>query len=107
MPRHTSTRSTADVLDGWPPPIFDPPGPYAWSITVLSWVLLAMAAAVLLLVLAALWIALFGGERARAKVGGTRIVWLAGVALPVVVLSALLFYGLSLTSGLSDRIRGD
>ena len=51
------------MLEGWPPPILDPAGPYAWPVTVLSWVLLAMAAAVLLVVLAALWLALFGGER--------------------------------------------
>ena len=95
------------MLEGWPPPVFDPAGPYAWPITTLSWVLLAMAAGVLALVLAALWIALFGSDRARARLGGTKVIWLAGIALPVVVLTALLFYGLSLTSSLSDRIRGD
>src|SRR5690606_24187549 len=95
------------MLEGWPPPVFDPAGPYAWPITTLSWVLLAMAAGVLALVLAALWIALFGSDRARARLGGTKVIWLAGIALPVVVLTALLFYVLSLTSGLSDRILGD
>lgn len=95
------------MLEGWPPPVFDPAGPYAWPVTTLSWVLLAMAAAVLALVLAALWIALFGSDRARARLGGTKVIWLAGIALPAVVLTALLFYGLSLTSSLSDRIRGD
>src|SRR5690606_10616070 len=78
-----------------------------WPVTTLSWVLLAMAAGVLVLVLVALWIALFGSDRARARLGGTKVIWLAGIALPVVVLTALLFYGLSLTSSLSDRIRGD
>jgi cytochrome c oxidase subunit 2 len=95
------------MLEGWPPPILDPAGPYAWPVTVLSWVLLAMAAAVLLVVLAALWLALFGGERARERVGGTKIVWLGGIVFPLVVLTALLIYGLSLTASLSDRIRGD
>ncbi len=95
------------MLEGWPPPVFDPAGPYAWPVTTLSWVLLAMAAGVLALVLAALWIALFGSDRARARLGGTKVIWLAGIALPAVVLTALLFYGLSLTSSLSDRIRGD
>ena len=95
------------MLEGWPPPVFDPAGPYAWPVTTLSWVLLAMAAGVLVLVLVALWIALFGSDRARARLGGTKVIWLAGIALPVVVLTALLFYGLSLTSSLSDRIRGD
>ena len=95
------------MLDGWPPPVFDPAGPYAWPVTTLSWILLAIGAAVLALVLVALGIALFGSERARARVGGTRVIWLAGIALPVAVLTALLVYGLALTSGLSDRIRGD
>ena len=58
------------MFDGWPPPVFDPAGPYAWPVTTLSWILLAIGAAVLALVLAALWIALFGSERARARVGG-------------------------------------
>jgi cytochrome c oxidase subunit 2 len=95
------------VFEGWPPPILDPAGPYAWPVTVLSWVLLAMAAAVLLVVLTALWLALFGGKRARERVGGTKIVWLGGIVFPLVVLTALLIYGLSLTASLSDRIRGD
>ena len=95
------------MLEGWPPPILDPAGPYAWPITLLSWVLLAMAASVLIVVLAALWLALFGGEKARERVGGTRIIWLGGIVFPVVVLTALLIYGLSLTGSLSDRIRGD
>lgn len=95
------------MLEGWPPPILDPAGPYAWPVTVLSWVLLAMAAAVLLVVFAALWLALFGGERARQRVGGTRIVWLGGIVFPLVVLTALLVYGLTLTASLSERIRGD
>ena len=95
------------MLEGWPPPIFDPAGPYAWPVTTLTWVLLAMAASVLVLVLVALWLALFGGDRAKAKVGGTTVIWIGGIALPVVVLSALLVYGLSLTANLSDRIRGD
>jgi cytochrome c oxidase subunit 2 len=87
--------------------MFDPAGPYAWPVTVLSWVLLATATAVFAVVVTALWVALFGGDRTRKRLGGTKTVWLAGVAFPVVVLSALLIYGLSLTSHLSDRIRGD
>ena len=95
------------MLDGWPPPIFDPAGPYAWSITTLSWVLLAVAGLVLLVVVAALAIALFGSDRHRARLGGTRAIWIGGIAFPVVVLTLLLVYGLSLTRSLSDPIRGD
>lgn len=95
------------MLEGWPPPIFDPAGPYAASITWLSWVLLGMAVVVTLLVLAALWIALFGSVENKRKLGGTGIIWIGGIAFPVLVLSALLFYGLSLTRDLTEPARGD
>ena len=95
------------MFDGWPPPIFDPAGPYAWPITTLTWILLAVAGLVFLVVIAALAIALFGSARHRARLGGTKAVWIGGIAFPVVVLSLLLIYGLSLTRSLSDPIRGD
>ena len=95
------------MLEGWPPPVFDPAGPYAGSITLLSWVLLGMAGLVLLVVLVALWVALFGSEQRRRKLGGTTAIWIGGIAFPVVVLSALLFYGLSLTRNLTQPISGD
>ena len=92
------SRSTEQALAGWPPPVLDPAGPFASSITVLSWVLFAIGGVILGLVLAALWAALAGPERLRSRLGGTRVIWLAGIALPVVVLTALLIYGLTLTS---------
>ena len=95
------------MLEGWPPPVFDPAGPYAGSITLLSWVLLGMATLVLLVVLSALWIALRGSPHLRSRLGGIAVVWIGGIAFPVVVLSALLFYGLSLTRSISSPIRGD
>ena len=106
-PRISTRLNFAELLDGWPPPVFDPAGPYAGSISLLAWVLLAMAAAVLLVVIAALWIALFGKERLRVRLGGTRLIWIAGIAFPIVVLTALLVYGLTLTRSLSAPIAGD
>lgn len=88
---------------GWPPPVLDPAGPFAGPVNVISWVLFAMGAAVLILVLIALGVALFGPRRWRARLGGPGLVWAGGLAFPVVVLSALLIYGLSLTSHLSDE----
>src|SRR5690606_28744055 len=76
------------LLEGWPPPVFDPAGPYAWPITVLSWVLLGMAALVFAIVLAALWVALFGTDRQRSRLGGKWVIWTGGIAFPLVVLSA-------------------
>lgn len=104
-----STRSSiAEALAGWPPPVFDPAGPYAGSIATLAWVLLAMAAFVFVVVLVALWLALFGSKRQQARVGGVKAVWIGGIIFPVVVLTALLIYGLSLTRSISAApIRGD
>lgn len=85
-------------------PVFDPAGPYAGSITTLSWVLIAMALGVLGLVLAALWVALFGNENLKRRLGGKTVVWMGGIAFPVVVLSVLLVYGLSLTRNLTEPV---
>lgn len=95
------------MLEGWPPPVLDPAGPYAWPIATLSWILFAMGVAVFMLVLVALWLALFSSDRAQRRLGGTKVIWLAGIALPIAVLGLLLIYGLSLTSRLSDRIEGN
>ncbi len=88
-------------------PVLDPAGPYAGSITMLSWILIAMAIAVLGVVVAALWIALFGKERLKARLGGTSAIWIGGIAFPVVVLSLLLVYGLSLTRNLTAPVPAD
>ncbi len=90
---------------GWPPPVFDPAGPFAGSITLLSWVLVGMFVGVLAIVLAALWVALFGKERLRRRLGGKTVIWAGGVAFPVVVLTALLVWGLTLTRSLSEPPR--
>lgn len=95
------------MFEGWPPPVLDPAGPYATSVSLLSWILFGMAAAVLAIVLAALYVALFGRPAMQAKIGGKTAIWIGGVAFPLVVLTALLIYGLSLTRHLSDPIRGD
>ncbi|UXC91480.1 cytochrome c oxidase subunit II [Sphingobium sp. RSMS] len=94
------SQSTKQALAGWPPPVLDPAGPFASSVTALSWILFAIGAAILALVLVGLWVALVGPNRLRSRLGGTRVIWLAGIALPVVVLTALLIYGLTLTRGL-------
>ena len=102
-----SIRSALDgIFVGWPPPVLDPAGPYAGSVTFLTWVLLGMAGAVFLLVLAALWFAFFGTAKTRKKLGGTAVIWAGGIALPVVVLTALLVWGLQMTSRLSEPLTG-
>jgi cytochrome c oxidase subunit 2 len=93
-------------LSGWPPPVLDPAGPYAGSIATLSWVLIALTVAVFLVVLAALWLALFGRRDVRRRLGGERAIWIGGVAFPVVVLTGLLVWGLTLTRHLSEPAAG-
>jgi len=95
------------MFSGWPPPVFDPAGPYASAVTTLGWVLIAMAVAVTLVVMATLWLALFGKRSTQQKIGGKKAIWLGGIAFPLVVLTALLIYGLSLTRHLSDPVVGD
>ena len=94
-------------LSGWPPPILDPAGPYAGSVSLLSWLLVGMAVAVLLVVLVALWLALFGPQRLRKRLGGEKIIWAGGVAFPIIVLTLLLTYGLSLTRNLTQPTQGE
>jgi cytochrome c oxidase subunit II len=92
----------SEAARSWPPPVLDPAGPFASSISQLSWILFAMGAAVLTVVLIATTVALFGPRRWRARLGGERLVLIGGFAFPVVVLSALLIYGLTLTRNLTE-----
>ena len=92
---------------GWPPAVFDPAGPYSEPVTTLAWALLLGGTAVLLVVLAALWAALFGSAKLKARLGGERAIWILGFAFPAVVLTGLLVWGLMLTSSLSaTRVTG-
>lgn len=97
----------ASSLAGWPPPVLDPAGPHAGAVHLLSIVLFTMAGLVALVVVLALWVALFGKERDRRRLGGKRTILIGGVALPLIVLTGLLVYGLSLTSRLTAPLTGD
>jgi len=92
--------NTSQQTTSWPPPALDPAGPFAAPLSQISWVMLAMGGAVLILVLIALLLALRGGG-ARRFVASHRVVVGAGFLLPVVVLSAALVYGLSTTARLA------
>ena len=94
--------SSIEGLSGWPPPVLDPAGPYAWSVGLLSWVLIVMAVAVTAIVLVALWVALRGKPELRRRLGGETVIWIGGIAFPVVVLTILLVWGLTLTRNLGE-----
>ena len=94
--------SIADTpgIAGWPPPALNPAGPFADAINTVSWVMIGMAVTVTLVTMLVLGLALFGPRRWRKALGGSRLVWIGGLAFPVVVLSALLVWGLILTAHL-------
>ncbi len=93
---------------GWPPAVFDPAGPYSEPVTTLAWALVVGGAIVFAIVLAALWIALYGSAKLKARLGGEKAIWGLGFAFPAVVLTGLLIWGLTLTASLSaTRMTGD
>jgi cytochrome c oxidase subunit 2 len=77
-------------------------GPNAESIATLSWIMFAGGAAIFLLVLAFTAYAVFGGTT-RGWMSGHRFVIAFGVAMPIIVLTMLLVYGLLLTSHSTAR----
>lgn len=95
-----------EALFGWPPPVLDPAGPYASSVTILAWALFAIGALVTGIVVAALYIAIKGKPSLKAKLGGEKAIWIAGIGFPVVVLTVLLVWGLLLTARLNAPIDG-
>lgn len=90
------------ALFGWPPPVLDPMGPYSEPVRTVAWALFGMGALVTALVVAALFVAWKGPASWRARLGGQTSILVFGVALPAVVLAALLIWGLTLTAKL-DR----
>ena len=102
----TRASTAFDAWWGWPPPVLDPAGPYADSVTLLAWVLFGMGVVVTAIVVGALYVGLAGPSRLKARLGGERLVWVMGVAFPAVVLTGLLIWGLTLTASLTDPIRG-
>jgi cytochrome c oxidase subunit 2 len=76
--------------------VLSPHGAQAGQIATLAWVLFAVAAVVLLLVVIAAGLALRGAPGVRRVLAGERTVVAFGLVTPVVVLTALLGYGVFL-----------
>lgn len=103
----TSSRSNlAEALSGWPPPVLDPHGPFSNTVTSLAWVLIALVTLIFVLVCVALWVALYGSDELRAKLGGVGVVKWFGLIVPAGVLFLLLVWGLTLVAGMTT-IKGD
>ena len=82
--------------------VLAPHGPVAEDIAALTWVLLAVAAAVVAIVGLTLSLALRGPARSRRWIANERMIIALGIIFPGVVLSILLFAGLWVTSALSS-----
>ncbi|MDW9445522.1 cytochrome C oxidase subunit II [Sinorhizobium meliloti] len=76
----------------------DPSGAEAERIGTLSWLLVLFSTAILVAVCLITAVALFGGERWRARIAGERIVIGGGLVFPILALSVLLIYGFYLMS---------
>lgn len=74
----------------------DPAGTQAAAIARLTWIMFAGGGVIFVLVMTFLAVALAGPLRYRAWLADRRSILIGGIAFPVVVLSALLIYGLSL-----------
>jgi len=73
--------------------VLAPQGPDAAGIAQLALLLFVMGTAVMTLVLLALWLAIRGSARTRARLASDRLVVAGGIVFPAVTLTALLAYG--------------
>lgn len=111
MSQPTSSRSShaeafTAAISGWPPPVLDPQGPFSNTVTTLAWVLIALVTLIFVLVCAALWVALYGSDELRARLGGEGVVKWFGLIVPTGVLFVLLAWGTTMVAGMST-IQGD
>ncbi|MHB0770956.1 cytochrome c oxidase subunit II [Bradyrhizobium sp. 1.29L] len=73
--------------------VLAPQGVQAEQIATLAWLLFGLGAAVLAIVIAALWLAVAGPERARGWLAKENTVILLGIVFPTLTLALLLGYG--------------
>ena len=73
-PPTSSSSSLVEALRGWPPPVLDPAGPFSNTVSTLSWVLIGLVTLIFIGVCAAMWVALYGSDELRARLGGERVV---------------------------------
>jgi cytochrome c oxidase subunit 2 len=107
MSQPTSSRSSLiEAFSGWPPPVLDPHGPFSNTVTTLAWVLIALVTLIFVLVCAAMWVALYGSDELRVRLGGVRVVKWFGLIVPAGVLFLLLAWGTTMVAGMTT-IKGD
>ena len=83
-----------------PQSTLDPQATAAETLARLTWIMFWGASAIFLLVIVLVAYAVYRNPAQRPRVSSTGMIVAGGVALPVIVLSALLAYGVSLTGAL-------
>lgn len=87
--------------------VLAPQGVQAEQIATLAWLLFGFGAAVLAIVIAAVWLAIAGPERMRRWLAKENAIVLLGIAFPAVTLTALLGYGVWAMRSHLDVTRSD
>ena len=78
----------------------DPGGPAAQELAQLTWLMVAGGSAILALVMVLAWYAIYRDPDKRRRISSNALIVAGGVAFPVIVLTALLVYGVNLTGAL-------
>ncbi|WP_252374308.1 cytochrome c oxidase subunit II [Hydrogenophaga sp. 2FB] len=86
--------------------MLDPHGPFSNTVTSLAWVLIALCTLIFVLVCAAMWVALYGSDGLRARLGGEGVVKWFGLIVPAGVLFLLLAWGTTMVAGMTT-IKGN
>lgn len=81
----------------------DPAGPFAQPLSDLSWLLIAIVFAVLLIVVVITFMAIFAGERLKRVLGKPWLVVGGGLIFPAVVVTGLFFWSLDATAKITER----
>jgi cytochrome c oxidase subunit 2 len=84
--------------------VLNPKSDPAVELAQLSWILFALGAFVLLIVVVAIALACVGTQAVRSALASHGMVVSGGIAFPVIVLTALLSYGVWLTGGSQARL---
>lgn len=85
--------------------VLNPGSSHASELANLTWLLFALGAVVLLIVIVATLIAYAGSDRTRAALASKNAVVIGGIVFPVVVMTALLVAGIWLTKSSQARLQ--
>jgi cytochrome c oxidase subunit 2 len=85
--------------------VLNPKSDPAAELALLSWILFGLGAFVLLIVIVAIALACVGTQAVRSALASHGMVISGGIAFPVVVLTALLSYGVWLAGGSQARLK--